>query len=96
MLQRIHQAIRDLLQKSRRRSFRHSSPWLESMARTANLHRRKGVRFGGIYDSAKNSRIFHQYNYKILHLPYQVIIQNAVDVVMNVVCSQKMLISHVV
>ena len=58
-------------QISRRRTFRYS-PWLASMAKTQTFHRKKGIRFGGNYNPVKNGEVFNRYNYKRVHLPFQV------------------------
>ena len=57
---------------SKRRSFRFSNPWFESWSRNTRQHVRKGIKFGGSYDAQKNKDLFQRYNYKGMHLPFEV------------------------
>lgn len=57
---------------SKRRSFRFSNPWFESWSRNTRQHVRKGIKFGGSYDPQKNKDLFQRYNYKGMHLPFEV------------------------
>ena len=58
--------------RGKRRSFRFSNPWFESWSRNTRQHGRKGIKIGGSYDPQKNKDLFQRYNYKGMHLPFEV------------------------